>query len=317
MTPSPLRIATRGSPLALVQARAVQGALLAAHGAAALGGTPELVIIKTSGDAITDRPLREIGGKGLFTREIEAALLRGEADLAVHSAKDMPTLSRPGLMLGAVLPREDVRDCLISQTGWTLESLPKGARVGTTSLRRQAQLKRARPDLAVADLRGNVGTRLKTLEAGAFDAILLASAGLKRLGLAPAGLVTLAIETMLPAVGQGAIGIEIGADDTRMQRLLAPINHAPSFTAVEAERAFLAVLGGSCRSPIGGHAALTGGETVLMRGLVLAPDGREAYGAHLSGPAAQAVPIAQAVAEDIRAKAPDAFLDAYLDGDEP
>jgi hydroxymethylbilane synthase len=314
MSDRPLRIATRGSPLALVQARSVRDALLAAHGAAALGGEPELVTLKTTGDAVTDRPLREFGGKGLFTREIEEALLRGEADLAVHSAKDMPTLSRPGLRLGAVLPREDVRDALISRNGYTLESLPKGARVGTTSLRRQAQLKRRRPDLAVADLRGNVGSRLARLEAGEFDAILLAAAGLKRLGLSPAGLVLLSAEEMLPAVGQGAIGIEIGTENERIAGLLAPINHAQSFTAVEAERAFLAVLDGSCRSPIGGHAMLDG-ERVAMRGLVLAPDGREAYDGHLSGAAAQAVPIAQAVAEEIRAKAPEAFLDAYLSGE--
>jgi len=314
MSDRPLRIATRGSPLALVQARAVRDALLAAHGEAALGGVPVLVTIKTTGDAITDRPLREFGGKGLFTREIEEALLRGEADLAVHSAKDMPTASRHGLRLGAVLPREDARDGLISKPGWTLDSLPQGARIGTTSLRRQAQLKLRRPDLAVQDLRGNVESRLQKLETGAFDAILLASAGLKRLGLSPPGLVLLSIEEMLPAAGQGAIGIEIGADDTRMDGLLQPINHAESFTRVEAERAFLAVLDGSCRSPIGGHAVLAG-TTITMRGLVLAPDGRESYGAHLTGSADQAVPIAQAVAEDIRAKAPEAFLDAYLSGE--
>jgi len=311
---SALRIATRGSPLALAQAHAVRDALVAAHGEAALGGVPELVIIKTSGDRIADRPLRELGGKGLFTKEIEAALLAGEADLAVHSAKDMPTLSRRGLKLGAVLPREDVRDCLISEAGWTLDSLPRGARIGTTSLRRQAQLRAGRPDLAVSDLRGNVETRLKRLEAGALDAIVLAAAGLNRLGLKPPGRVLLEMERMLPAVGQGAIGIEIGAEDDRTAALLEPLNHPESFTAVEAERAFLAVLQGSCRSPIAGHAVIAGG-TVSFRGLVLAPDGRESYGGYLSGPAETAVAIAQAVAEEIRAKAPEAFLDAYLSGE--
>jgi hydroxymethylbilane synthase len=311
---SALRIATRGSPLALAQAHALRDALLSAHGEEGLGGPPELVIIRTSGDRIADRPLREVGGKGLFTREIESALLAGEADLAVHSAKDMPTLSRRGLRLGAVLLREDVRDCLISQAGWTLESLPQGARIGTTSLRRQAQLKALRSDLAVSDLRGNVETRLKKLEAGLFEGIVLAAAGLKRLGLAPPGAVPLETELMLPAVGQGAIGIEIGADDERTAQLLRPVNHPESFAAIEAERAYLAVLEGSCQSPIAGHARLTEG-TVLMRGLVLAPDGRESYRAHLSGPAGEAVAIAQAVAEEIRAQAPEAFLDAYLTGE--
>jgi hydroxymethylbilane synthase len=311
---SALRIATRGSPLALAQAHALREALIAAHGVEGLGGPPALVIIKTSGDRIADRPLREVGGKGLFTREIEAAILAGEADLAVHSAKDMPTLSRRGLRLGAVLPREDVRDCLISRGGWTLETLPKGARIGTTSLRRQAQLKALRPDLAVADLRGNVETRLRKLQDGDFDGIVLAAAGLKRLGLEPPGAVRLETEVMLPAVGQGAIGIEIGADDERTAQLLLPINHAESFAAVEAERAYLAVLDGSCRSPIGGHAVIAEGQ-VAMRGLALAPDGRESYGAHLSGPVGEAVAIAQAVAEEIRAKVPEAFLDAYLTGE--
>ena len=310
MSDRPLRLATRGSPLALVQAGAVRDALLAAHG----GPPAELVIVKTSGDRIQDRPLREIGGKGLFTREIEEALLRGEADLAVHSAKDMPTMSRPGLRLAAVLPRADARDCLITPGGLTLKALPEGARVGTTSLRRQAQLLMKRPDLVVSDLRGNVETRLKKLEAGAFDAIVLAAAGLARLGLAPKGAVLLEPEEMLPAVGQGAVGIEIRAEDDRMAALLAPANHADSFTAVEAERAYLALLDGSCRSPIAGHTSLAGGR-FAFRGLALSPDGRESYAAHLSGPAGQAVAIAQAVAEDIRSKAPEAFLDAYLSGE--
>jgi hydroxymethylbilane synthase len=307
---TPLRIATRGSPLALVQANLVREALQVAHG----GPLAELVVVKTMGDTIQDRPLRDFGGKGLFTREIEETLLRGEADLAVHSAKDMPTLSRPGLRLAAVLPREDVRDCLISGAGWTLDALPKGARIGTTSLRRQAQLLRARPDLTVTDLRGNVESRLRKLEAGAFDAILLAAAGLARLGLAPQGTVLLKPEEMLPAVGQGAIGIEIRADDERMAVALAPINHANSFIAVEAERAYLALLDGSCRSPIAGHTTLAGGRFTL-HGAALSPDGREAYAAHLSGPTDQAVAIAQAVAEEIRSQAPEAFIDAYLSGD--
>lgn len=313
MTQGPLRIATRGSPLALVQANAVRGALIAAHGVAALGGAPELVIVRTSGDRVRDRPLREIGGKGLFTREIEVALLNGEADLAVHSAKDMPTHPQDGLRLAAALPREDARDCLISPQGWTLDSLPGGARVGTTSLRRQAQLKMKRPDLAVDDLRGNVETRLGKLEAGAYDAILLAAAGLKRLGLAPPGMVLLDTDTMLPAVGQGVIAIEIRAGDARLAAFLEPINHAASFTAVTAERAYLAVLDGSCRSPIGGHAMLQDG-TIHMRGLVLAPDGRDAYGASRSGPAADAAQVARAVAEQIRCEAPAAFLKTYLGG---
>jgi hydroxymethylbilane synthase len=287
---------------------------LSVHGPDQLGGEPVLVTLKTSGDQITDRPLADIGGKGLFTKEIEEALLTGAADLAVHSVKDMPTLSRPGLMLTAVLPRADAGDVLISGSGETLAGLPPYARVGTTSPRRQAQLRRARPDLVVQDLRGNVGTRLRKLEAGEFEAVVLAAAGLARLGLDPPGLVRLSPEEMLPAVGQGAIGIEIRADDEDLAALLAAINHGPSFQAIAAERAFLAVLGGSCRSPIAGHMVIVE-ELATMRGLLLSPDGREAYGAHLTGPAAQAVALAQAVGEDIRAKAPEAFLDAYLLGE--
>lgn len=307
MIDRPLRIASRGSPLARFQAEAVRDALRAAHG----GPAPEIVFVRTSGDAITDRPLRDVGGKGLFTKEIEEALLSGAADLAVHSAKDMPTQSRRGLMLAAVLPREDPRDVLISRGGQTLKDLPHGARVGTASLRRQAQLRRARPDLIVSDMRGNIETRLAKLEEGAFDAIVLAAAGLARLGLKPPGLVVLSTTEMLPAAAQGAIGIEIRAQDEALAARLQAINHAPTFLAVQAERAFLAVLDGSCHSPIGGHMTIVDGRAD-MRGLVLSPDGREAYSGDYAAAAEDAVNIGRAVADEIRAKMPDAFVDAYL-----
>lgn len=311
--PSPLRIATRGSPLALVQAKSVRTALLAAHPIEQLGGKPELVVIKTSGDHILDRPLRDVGGKGLFTREIENALLNHSVDLAVHSAKDMPTQQRFGLSLVAVLAREDARDTLISERGYRLLDLPDGARIGTTSLRRQAQLKRKRPDLVVQDLRGNVETRLRKLQAGDFDAIVLAAAGLNRLALPVRGLAYLDEKDMVPAAAQGAIGIEIRSDDPRTARLLAPLNHPASFAAIEAERLYLSILDGSCHSPIGGHLKIAG-DYAEMRGIVLSPDGRQAYEARRSGHPRDAIALAKAVAQDIRAQAPQAFIDAYLTG---
>src|SRR3954470_23824956 len=254
-----LRLGTRGSPLALTQARMVREALAQAHGFA-----PEqiaLEAIRTSGDRIQDRPLAEAGGKGLFTKEIEEALAAGAIDLAVHSSKDMPTVLPPDLVLTAFMEREDPRDVFISRKATTIAGLPRGASVGTASLRRQAMMKRLRPDLAIVPLRGNVETRLRKLDEGVADATLLALAGLKRLGLTDAATVVLDVNEFLPAVGQGAIGIETRAGDSRTRELLAAINHADTLTALACERAFLAVLDGSCRTPIGGHA------TVADRGI--------------------------------------------------
>ena len=274
-SPSPvLRIGSRGSPLALAQAREVQRRLAAACGIAA--ERIEIKTIRTTGDTIQDRPLATAGGKGLFTKEIEEALLAQSIDLAVHSSKDMPTVLPDGLLLDAFLPREDPRDAFISRKAKSLRDLPHGAVVGTASLRRQAMVKRLRPDLKVVTLRGNVETRLRKLEAGEADATLLAVAGLKRLGLLAAATMILDADEFLPAVGQGAIGIETRADDERTRALVVKINDADTATALAAERAFLAVLDGSCRTPIGGHARVSDG-IVRFRGMIIRPDGSEAH----------------------------------------
>jgi hydroxymethylbilane synthase len=280
-----LRIGTRGSPLALAQAHEVRDRLAAAHGIAPQD--IELQIIRTSGDRIQDRPLSEVGGKGLFTKEIEEALLAGSIDLAVHSAKDMPTLLPERLMLAAFLPREDVRDAFISRKANTLRELPRGAVVGTASLRRQALAKRLRPDLKVVTFRGNVQTRLRKLEDDEVDATLLALAGLKRLGLTEHATSILDVDEFLPAVGQGAIAIETREDDGATRKLLAAINHPPTASALAAERAFLTVLDGSCRTPIAGHARLAGGE-LHFRGLIARPDGSESLEASRTGAAEDA-----------------------------
>ena len=269
-----LRIGTRGSPLALAQATTVCARIAAAHGFA-----PEriaLTIIRTTGDTIQDRPLAEAGGKGLFTKEIEEALLAGTVDLAVHSAKDMPTVLPDGLAIAAVLAREDVRDVFISRKAKTFGELALGAIVGTASLRRQALVKRLRRDLSVVSFRGNVETRLRKLEQGVVDATLLALAGLKRLGLVEAATAVLPVDEFLPAVGQGIIAIETRADDARTRDLLAAIDHAESATALTAERAFLTVLDGSCRTPIAGYATIVAGR-LRFRGLIAKPDGSEVH----------------------------------------
>jgi hydroxymethylbilane synthase len=280
-----LRIGTRGSPLALAQAHEVRDRLAAAHGIAP--ESIDLQIIRTSGDRIQDRPLSEVGGKGLFTKEIEEALLAGSIDLAVHSAKDMPTLLPDRLLLAAFLPREDVRDVFISRKARTLRDLPRDAVVGTASLRRQALARRLRPDVQVVTFRGNVQTRLRKLDEGEVDATLLALAGLKRLGLTEHATSILEIDEFLPAVGQGAIAIETRADDSATRKLLAAINHPATETALLAERAFLTVLDGSCRTPIAGHARLAGGE-LHFRGLIARPDGSESLETSRSGAAEDA-----------------------------
>ncbi len=298
---APLRIGTRGSPLALVQARTVRARLAAAMGVDE--AAVELVIIRTSGDAIQDRPLAEVGGKGLFTKEIEEALLGGRIDLAVHSAKDMPTYSQPGLLLAACLEREDVRDVFISRKAGSLAELPQGATLGTASLRRQAIAKRARGDLRVLPLRGNVETRLRKLDAGEVDATILALAGMKRLGLTQHATKIMSTEEFLPAVGQGAIGIEARENDARTRELLARIDHADTSTALACERAFLAELDGSCKTPIGGHADISG-DTIYFRGLLAHPDGEPSCEHRSRGPRADAIKIGMEAGRYIKRAAP-------------
>lgn len=300
-----LRLGTRGSPLALAQARMVRQALAAAH-----GFDPDQIaieVIRTSGDRIQDRPLADVGGKGLFTKEIEEALAADTIDLAVHSSKDMPTMLPPGLVLSAFMEREDPRDVFISRKAKTIADLPRGATVGTASLRRQAMVKRKRPDLTIVPLRGNVETRLRKLDEGVAAATLLALAGLKRLGLADAATAVLDVNEFLPAVGQGAIGIETRADDGRTRELLAAINHADTFSALGAERAFLAVLDGSCRTPIGGHATISGGR-LRFRGMVVKPDGSEAFEASREGNVRDAEELGADAGAELKGRAgPDFF----------
>lgn len=302
-----LRIGTRGSPLALAQAYEVRDRLAAAHrlDPAALA----IIVFKTTGDRVLDRPLAEIGGKGLFTKELEEALLEHAIDIAVHSMKDMQTLLPAGLSLTATLPREDVRDAFISLHHASLEEVPAGATVGSSSLRRQAQLLNLRPDLSVAGFRGNVQTRLKKLEEGVAAATFLAVAGLKRLKLQDRITAVMPTQTMLPAVAQGAIGIESRTDDEETAAFVAPLNDEPTALAVTAERAFLKRLEGSCRTPIAGLAELSGA-TLVFRGQVLSPDGKVSYRAELSGPPERAAALGIAAAEKILAEADPAILAA-------
>ena len=307
MQPSSIRIGTRGSPLALFQAHEVRRRLEAAHGPGAL--SCEIQVIRTSGDRIQDRPLSEAGGnKGFFTKEIEEALIAGQIDLAVHSMKDMPTVLPVGLTVTCFLPREDVRDAFISYKAASLADLPPGAIVATSSLRRQAQVLRLRPDLKVQSIRGNVETRLKKLEDGVADATILALAGLKRLGLEGKVTAAVPVEQMLPAVAQGAIGIEIRADDVVTAKLLAPLNHQPTALAVTAERAVLARLDGSCRTPIAGLAELTEKGGFVFRGMILTPDGRQAHETRREGLPEHAVRLAEDAANELLAAAGPDFL---------
>src|SRR5512139_1848307 len=253
-----LRLGTRGSKLALTQAGLVRDALAAAVPALAAPGAVEIVSIRTTGDVIQDRPLSEAGGKGLFVKEIEEALLQGRIDAAVHSMKDMPTAQPPGLVISAFLPREDARDVLIAGEVKRIADLRQGAVVGTSALRRSAQLLHLRPDLKIVNLRGNVDTRLAKREAGVVEATLLAMAGLKRLGVAHVG-TPVPEDEMLPAVGQGAVCIECRMDDAKVRAWLAAIDHAPTATCVAAEHAMLAVLDGSCRTRIAVHAMVATG----------------------------------------------------------
>ena len=305
-TAASLRIGTRGSPLALVQARLVRARLAAAAGLNV--DAIELVVIRTTGDTIQDRSLAEEGGKGLFTKEIEEALLDGRADIAVHSTKDMPTVLPKGLVLAACLEREDPRDVFISHKARSLAELPRGSRLGTASLRRQAIAKRIRSDLQVMPLRGNVETRLRKLDAGEVDATLLALAGLNRLGLSGHATAIMSVEEFLPAVGQGAIGIETRKDNTRVCEMLARIDHVDTSTAIGCERAFLAALDGSCRTPIAGHATVSG-EAVQFRGLIARPDGSAAHDIAGTGHRKDAVTIGTDAGRELKHRAGPGFFD--------
>jgi hydroxymethylbilane synthase len=300
-----LRIGTRGSPLALAQAEEVRTRLAAAHGIAP--ERIELTVIRTIGDRIQDRPLAEAGGKGLFTKEIEQALLDGEIDLAVHSAKDLATWLPDGLALVGCLPREDVRDVFVSHKAATISQLPEGAKVGTASPRRQALVKRMRPDLCVVPFRGNVETRLSKLEAGVVDATVLALAGLKRLGRAEAATALLSTHEFPPAVGQGAIAIEARTADARTRALVRAVDHAETAIALTAERAFLAALDGSCRTPIAGLAEVEG-DQLSFRGLIIRPDGSEAREIARSGPCAQAAALGADAGSELKRLAPAGFF---------
>jgi hydroxymethylbilane synthase len=299
------RIGTRGSPLALVQARAVLSRLAAAAGVNE--DAIELVVIRTTGDTIQDRSLADEGGKGLFTKEIEEALLDRRIDLAVHSAKDMPTILPNGLALMACLEREDPRDVFISHKARSLVKLPRGASLGTASLRRQAIAKRARPDLRVTPLRGNVETRLRKLDAGEVDATLLALAGLRRLGLVEHVTSIMSAEEFLPAVGQGAIGIEVRKDDTRVRDILARIDHTETSIAVACERAFLAALDGSCKTPIAGHATISG-DAIQFRGLIARPDGSAAHDIAGTGSRKDAASIGTDAGRELKHRAGSGFF---------
>jgi hydroxymethylbilane synthase len=300
-----LLIGTRGSPLALWQANHVRALLIDVHG---LGeDAVALEPITTSGDRIRDKPLRDFGGKGLFTKEIDEALLGKTVDIAVHSMKDLPTDLPPGITIAAVLPRGDVRDAFISAKGESLAALPPGAVVGSSSLRRQAQVKRLRPDLQAIDFRGNVETRLKKLDQGIVDATLLALAGLERLGLTGHVTSVLPTDEMLPAVAQGAIGVSCRSDDAQTRELLQSLNDDSTATAVACERAFLGELDGSCRTPIAGLAEIADG-LLRFRGLVLNPEGTEWHEIERSGAPEDAVSIGAGSGRELLALAGPNFL---------
>jgi hydroxymethylbilane synthase len=304
---TPVRIATRGSPLALYQAHEVRRRLALAHGQPQEAF--EILVIKTSGDRIQDRALSEAGGKGLFTKEIEEALLDKSADLAVHSAKDMPTMLPDGLVVAGYLDREDVSDAFLSNKARTLQELPAGAVVGTASLRRQALVRKLRPDLKVALFRGNVETRIRKIDEGEADATLLAIAGLKRLGLAHHAKSVIPLADFPPAVGQGAILIEARGDDADTLGLINAISHRDTHIALNAERAFLHALDGSCRTPIAGYATVAG-SAVDFHGLILRTDGSEWHEKRNAGTADEAALLGRDVGLELKARAPAGFFSA-------
>ena len=304
-----LTIGTRGSPLALAQANMVAGLLAKA------AGEPRerfpLTIIKTTGDLTQDRALADIGGKGLFTKEIDQAQLDGAVDVAVHSSKDLPTELPNGLSVAGYLEREDVRDAFIGRNGIRLADLPQGATVGTVSLRRQSLLRRMRPDLSIVILRGNVGTRLRKVAEGDVDGTLLALAGLKRLGLAGHVTEVLDATTFPPAVGQAAIGIVTRTQDAQTNAMVRKILDADTGTAVTAERAMLKALDGSCRMPIAGHARLEAGE-LHLRGMVLSPDGKQAFEETATGTPDDAETIGRMIGEELKRRLPAGFFSAAV-----
>ena len=308
-----LKIGTRGSPLALFQANAVRDALLE------LGNSAfeiQITEIRTTGDKVRDRPLAELGGKGLFTKEIEAALLANEIDLAVHSTKDVPTWLPEGLHMAGYLPREDVRDVLISRAGAkSIQALPEGSVVGTVALRRKAQLLALRPDLQITMLRGNVETRLKKVEDGDVDATLLAYAGVRRLGLGNQYTHVIEPEDVVPSAGQGAIGIEVCAQDQEVRSLIEKISHGKTERCVTAERAFLDSIDGTCQSPVGAWARYQNDDQVAFDGIVLSEDGTRIYRSKKMGPPEDVERLARSAAEDIRAQADPAFWRAFTGKD--
>ena len=307
MTPA-LTIGTRGSPLALAQATETRARLMAAH------GLPEeafaIEVMATSGDRIQDRPLSEAGGKGLFTKEIEEALLARRIDIAVHSSKDMPTVLPEGLELSAYLPREDPRDAFIGRAARSIKDLPQGATVGSSSLRRQALILRLRPDLKVVGFRGNVQTRLRKLGEGVAEATILAQAGLRRLELEDVATDVMSLETFPPAPGQGAICIESRSGDHRVNELLSAIHDVPTGDALACERAFLAALDGSCRTPIAGHARIEG-QHLLFSGMILTPDGAQSHMVEGEGQAGDAVMIGRKAGEEVRQRAGTRFFEGW------
>ena len=294
---STIRIATRKSPLALWQAHFVQSRLQQLYPQLRV----ELLPMSTKGDKILDSPLAKVGGKGLFVKELEQAILAGDADIAVHSMKDVPVEFPDGLGLSIICERDDPRDAFVSSRFSSMAELPAGSRVGTSSLRRQCQLRASRPDLQILDLRGNVNSRLAKLDAGEYDAILLAAAGLKRLGLQARITTLLPPEQSLPANGQGAVGIECRLDDDELLTLLAPLEHGPTRQRVLAERAMNRALQGGCQVPIGAYAELEG-DQLWLRGLVGSPDGRQILRAECRGAASDPVALGQTLAEQLLAQ---------------
>ncbi|HBM12670.1 MAG TPA: hydroxymethylbilane synthase [Rhodospirillaceae bacterium] len=302
--PTSVTLGTRGSPLALLQTYDVRDRLIAANP----GLTVEIAEITVVGDQIQDRALSEVGGKGLFTKELDRAIMDGRCDAAVHSMKDVETWLSEGISLTCVLKREDVRDAFLSHKADSLEALPPGSKVGTSSLRRKAQILAKRPDLEVVLFRGNVQTRLRKLEEGVADATLLAMAGLNRLSMAHLATAPLAVETLLPACAQGAVGVTIASARSDLAQLFAPLNHGESQLRVQAERAFLDVLDGSCHTPIAGLAEITG-STVRFRGLVAREDGARLLTVERSGPVDQAVALAQEAGHALLKEMGDGFFD--------
>jgi hydroxymethylbilane synthase len=302
----PLKIGTRGSPLALWQAHETRARLMAAF--ALPEAAFEIVVIKVTGDQIQDKALREIGGKGLFTREIEEALLDGGIDIAVHSMKDMPTMQPEGLVLDCYLKRADVRDAFVSPRFGSIAELPQGATVGSSSLRRRAQLALRRPDLRLVEFRGNVQTRMRKLEERVADATFLAMAGLTRLGMADVARSAIAPEEMLPAVAQGAIGVERRSADARVAAMLAAIHDRETGLRLAAERSFLATLDGSCETPIAGLAVIDGTD-LWLRGEILRPDGSASVAGERRGTVAEGAEIGRALAEELLGRAGPGFFD--------